>query len=187
MPKQIKTAFPVSRIKQFMQMDEDVGKIVAAVPVAVSRCLELFLEDLCKKTVEVTKAKHSNTVTPEHLKICVDSHENFDFLKEILEKNNVHDNPFPEYNVEDNVHAKQKRKYAPKKSKNETQTVSEKRRKHSKKEEVEEKSMLKTEEKSEVTHFLKEEQVSLPSISISSFNSKSLKKSAEWDNEEYDG
>lgn len=39
-------AFPRTRIKQLMQLDEDIGQMAAVVPLMVSRCLELFLSEL---------------------------------------------------------------------------------------------------------------------------------------------
>lgn len=35
-----------ARIKKIMQMDDDVGKVAAPVPVIISKSLELFVEDL---------------------------------------------------------------------------------------------------------------------------------------------
>ncbi|KAI9125787.1 hypothetical protein K1719_003205 [Acacia pycnantha] len=55
MRKKLDTRFPASRIKKIMQADEDVGKIALAVPVLVSKALELFLQDLCDRTYEVTQ------------------------------------------------------------------------------------------------------------------------------------
>ncbi|KAJ8485227.1 hypothetical protein OPV22_017712 [Ensete ventricosum] len=43
-----------TRIKKIMQSDEDIGKIALAVPVLVSKALELFLQDLCDKTYSIT-------------------------------------------------------------------------------------------------------------------------------------
>ncbi|KAH0850853.1 hypothetical protein HID58_095193 [Brassica napus] len=54
MRKKLDTRFPAARIKKIMQADEDVGKIALAVPVLVSKSLELFLQDLCDRTYEIT-------------------------------------------------------------------------------------------------------------------------------------
>ncbi|GKU93525.1 hypothetical protein SLEP1_g7116 [Rubroshorea leprosula] len=43
-------AFLLARIKKIMQADEDVGKIAMAVPLLVSKALELFLQNLCDQT-----------------------------------------------------------------------------------------------------------------------------------------
>lgn len=44
-----RTKFPLSRIKKIIQEDEDIGKTTSTVPVALSKALELFIEDLVKK------------------------------------------------------------------------------------------------------------------------------------------
>jgi histone H3/H4 len=56
-----------ARIKKIMQADEDVGKIALAVPVLVSKSLELFLQDLCDRTYEITLERGAKTVSSLHL------------------------------------------------------------------------------------------------------------------------
>ncbi|KAG9151817.1 hypothetical protein Leryth_002093 [Lithospermum erythrorhizon] len=51
-----------ARIKKIMQADEDVGKIAMAVPVLVSKALELFLQDLCDRTYDITVQRGAKTV-----------------------------------------------------------------------------------------------------------------------------
>ncbi|KAK4273965.1 hypothetical protein QN277_017262 [Acacia crassicarpa] len=67
MRKKLDTCFPASRIKKIMQADEDVGKIALAVPVLVSKALELFLQDLCDRTYEVTLQRGAKTMSALHL------------------------------------------------------------------------------------------------------------------------
>ncbi|RZC46804.1 hypothetical protein C5167_039751 [Papaver somniferum] len=86
MRKKLDTRFPASRIKKIMQADEDVGKIALAVPLLVSKALELFLQDLCDRTYDVTLRRGAKTMSSLHLKQCVQSFNVFDFLKEILSK-----------------------------------------------------------------------------------------------------
>jgi hypothetical protein len=50
-----------------MQMDDEVGKVAQAVPVIISRTLELFVESLLKKAEVVTVARNAKTLTPSHL------------------------------------------------------------------------------------------------------------------------
>ncbi|GLU18959.1 hypothetical protein SLE2022_352330 [Rubroshorea leprosula] len=59
MKKKLDTRFPAARIKKIMQADEDVGKIAMAVPLLVSKALELFLQDLCDQTYDITSKKVS--------------------------------------------------------------------------------------------------------------------------------
>jgi histone H3/H4 len=56
-----------ARIKKIMQSDEDIGKVAAAVPVIISRALELFAETLLKKTYELTTRRNARTLTPSHM------------------------------------------------------------------------------------------------------------------------
>ncbi|KAL2230563.1 UNVERIFIED_CONTAM: Dr1-associated corepressor, partial [Sesamum indicum] len=76
----------LARIKKIMQADEDVGKIAMAVPVLVSKALELFLQDLCDRTYGITIHRGAKTVSSLHLKQCVHSYNVFDFLREVVSK-----------------------------------------------------------------------------------------------------
>lgn len=67
MRKKLDTRFPAARIKKIMQADEDVGKIAMAVPVLVSKALELFLQDLCDRTYDITLRRGAKTVNSLHL------------------------------------------------------------------------------------------------------------------------
>lgn len=58
---------PQARIKKIMQTDEEIGKVAAAVPVIISRALELFLESLLKKACQVTQSRNAKTMTTSHL------------------------------------------------------------------------------------------------------------------------
>ncbi|KAK9218173.1 hypothetical protein WN943_006810 [Citrus x changshan-huyou] len=57
----------LARIKKIMQADEDVGKIALAVPVLVSKALELFFQDLCDRTYEITLQRGAKTMSSLHL------------------------------------------------------------------------------------------------------------------------
>jgi len=65
--KKYNARFPPARIKKIMQSDEEVGKVAAAVPVIISRALELFVENMLKKANEVTSRRGARTLTPSHL------------------------------------------------------------------------------------------------------------------------
>ncbi|XP_055936620.1 dr1-associated corepressor-like isoform X2 [Argiope bruennichi] len=67
-----------------MQTDEDIGKVAAAVPVIISRALELFVESLVTKTSLITKSRNAKTLTTSHLKSCVLSDNSFAFLRELV-------------------------------------------------------------------------------------------------------
>ena len=56
-----------ARIKKIMQSDEDVGKVAAAVPVIISKSLELFAEKLLRSANDVIERRGARTLTPSHL------------------------------------------------------------------------------------------------------------------------
>uniref|UniRef100_A0A2K5EA30 Dr1-associated corepressor n=1 Tax=Aotus nancymaae TaxID=37293 RepID=A0A2K5EA30_AOTNA len=74
--KKYNARFPPAQIKKIMQTDEEIGKVAAAVPVIISRALELFLESLLKKACQ--------TMTTSHLKQCIELEQQFDFLKDLV-------------------------------------------------------------------------------------------------------
>eukprot|EP00250_Pteridium_aquilinum_P006226 c16188_g1_i2 orf=387-1190(-) len=86
MRKKLDTRFPAARIKKIMQADEEVGKIAMATPVLISKALELFLQDLCDRTYEITLRRGAKTMNSHHLKECVRSHSVFDFLRETVSR-----------------------------------------------------------------------------------------------------
>ncbi|XP_058637163.1 dr1-associated corepressor isoform X2 [Onychostoma macrolepis] len=73
-----------ARIKKIMQTDEEIGKVAAAVPVIISRALELFLESLLTKACHVTQSRNAKTMTTSHLKQCIELEQQFDFLKDLV-------------------------------------------------------------------------------------------------------
>ncbi|CAH9100102.1 unnamed protein product [Cuscuta epithymum] len=86
MKKRLDTRFPAARIKKIMQADEDVGKIANAVPLLMSKALELFLQDLCDRTYDITLKRGAKTLNSFHLKQCVQTCNVFDFLKDIVSR-----------------------------------------------------------------------------------------------------
>ncbi|XP_014775227.1 dr1-associated corepressor [Octopus bimaculoides] len=82
--KKYNARFPPARIKKIMQTDEDVGKVAAAVPVIISRALELFIESLILKASETTQSRHAKTLTTAHIKQTIESEKKFDFLRDLV-------------------------------------------------------------------------------------------------------
>lgn len=82
--KKYNARFPPARIKKIMQSDEEVGKVAAPVPVIISRALELFAETLLARAKHVTSQRGARTLTPSHLKFCIQSEARFDFLKDLV-------------------------------------------------------------------------------------------------------
>ncbi|XP_076442101.1 uncharacterized protein LOC143281066 [Babylonia areolata] len=82
--KKYNARFPPARIKKIMQMDEEVGKVAATVPVIISRALELFIESLIQQATRMTVAKNARTLSSSHLKHIIESQERYGFLKELV-------------------------------------------------------------------------------------------------------
>lgn len=81
-PKRYHSRFPTARIKKIMQLDDDVGKVAAAVPLLVSRAVELFLLKVLTGTAEFADQRGAKTMTASHLKYTIDREPRFSFLKE---------------------------------------------------------------------------------------------------------
>ena len=73
--KKFNARFPPARIKKIMQLDEDVGKVASAVPVMISRALEIFMENLLLQSSQLAGSKGARTLTTSHLK-QVECHAN---------------------------------------------------------------------------------------------------------------
>jgi len=105
---EVKTKFPVARIKRIMQADDDVGKVAQVTPVVVSKALELFMISLVTKAASEARARSSKRVTSAHLKQAVTKDEQFDFLSEIVSK--VADAPAAAEKSEDNMEIEGKKR-----------------------------------------------------------------------------
>ncbi|XP_013389488.1 dr1-associated corepressor-like [Lingula anatina] len=82
--KKYNARFPPARIKKIMQTDDDVGKVAAAVPVIISRALELFIESLISRANDITQSKHAKTLSAAHMKQAIESEKKFDFLRDLV-------------------------------------------------------------------------------------------------------
>lgn len=67
-------------------MDEEVGKVAQAVPVIVSKALEMFMQSLIDETSKETRSRNAKKMSMAHLKRTICTVEQFDFLKEIVAK-----------------------------------------------------------------------------------------------------
>ncbi|KAF5304623.1 hypothetical protein FQR65_LT07905 [Abscondita terminalis] len=65
----------------------------------IPRTLELFVESLLKKSMQITQARNAKTLTPSHMKQCILSESRFDFLKDLVK--NVPDPSAQEDNEND--------------------------------------------------------------------------------------
>ncbi|XP_037343132.1 dr1-associated corepressor isoform X2 [Pungitius pungitius] len=78
--------FPPSRIRKIMQKDPEVGRIATAVPVIISRAVEMFLTSLLTGIFAITRSKRGAAVSVTHIKQCVESEKLFHFLTELVER-----------------------------------------------------------------------------------------------------
>ncbi|KAI7492209.1 hypothetical protein KC357_g1277 [Hortaea werneckii] len=110
---ELKTSFPVARIKRIMQADEDVGKVAQVTPHVVSRALELFMIKLISASAMQARGGGSNMppsiksegssgaagggaagtaskgpkrILAQHMKKAIQGDETLDFLADIAEK-----------------------------------------------------------------------------------------------------
>ncbi|XP_055027825.1 uncharacterized protein [Misgurnus anguillicaudatus] len=74
------------RIKKIMQKDTEVGRIATAVPVIISKALEIFLKSLITMTSKITQSRNSRVMSINHMKQCIHSEKLFDFLKDLADQ-----------------------------------------------------------------------------------------------------
>ena len=79
-----KARFPVSRIKQMMRTDDDVGRISSGVPPLVSKCVELFAVELLEKSAAAASQHDAQVINVQHIKEAIDTEPLFDFLRELV-------------------------------------------------------------------------------------------------------
>lgn len=77
------TRFPISRLKKIMQLNEDIGKIGASVPVVASKSIELFLTEFVGLVVEEAKKKGTSRLSLEFITKVIEENPKFEFLKNL--------------------------------------------------------------------------------------------------------
>ncbi|GMT11018.1 hypothetical protein PFISCL1PPCAC_2315, partial [Pristionchus fissidentatus] len=73
-----------TRIKKVMQADEEIGRMVASVPVAIGRAMEHFAEKFLLSASSAVTGSGARTLAPHHLKMAMLSNPHFAFLEPIL-------------------------------------------------------------------------------------------------------
>uniref|UniRef100_A0A0N4ZT35 tRNA (uracil(54)-C(5))-methyltransferase n=1 Tax=Parastrongyloides trichosuri TaxID=131310 RepID=A0A0N4ZT35_PARTI len=86
-----------SRVKKVMQSDEDIGRMMASVPVAIGRAMEHFCEKFLEATSRCVNASSSRTMNPSHMKHAILVNPQFQFLSNIMK-----DIPIPK-NIDSNA------------------------------------------------------------------------------------
>lgn len=56
-----------TRIKKVMQSDEDIGRMVASVPVAIGSAMEHFAEKFLEAAAHCVQTTSSRTLSPMHM------------------------------------------------------------------------------------------------------------------------
>lgn len=75
-----------TRIKKVMQSDEEIGRMVASVPVAIGRAMEHFAEKFLQAAAQATQLSNSRTLTPVHMKQAMMANQHFHFLADIFKE-----------------------------------------------------------------------------------------------------
>ncbi|KAI1719362.1 histone-like transcription factor (CBF/NF-Y) and archaeal histone domain-containing protein [Ditylenchus destructor] len=73
-----------TRIKKVMQSDEDIGRMVASVPVAIGSAMEHFAEKLLEASAQCVQFSTSRTLSPMHMRYAVMQNPHFAFLESIM-------------------------------------------------------------------------------------------------------
>ena len=92
----LKTSFPVARIKRIMQNDEEIGKVAQVTPHVVSRALELFMIKLITASADQARGvapqttggggKGPKRILVQHMKRAIQADKDLDFLEEVIAK-----------------------------------------------------------------------------------------------------
>lgn len=56
-----------TRVKRVMQSDDEIGRMVASVPVAIGRAMEHFAEKLLENAAQCVFCSTSRTLSPSHM------------------------------------------------------------------------------------------------------------------------
>uniref|UniRef100_F1L9Z2 Dr1-associated corepressor n=1 Tax=Ascaris suum TaxID=6253 RepID=F1L9Z2_ASCSU len=73
-----------TRVKKVMQSDEEIGRMVASVPVAIGRAMEHFAEKLLEAAALCVQCSTSRTLSPAHMKQAMLKYRHFAFLEPLM-------------------------------------------------------------------------------------------------------
>ncbi|CAG9533853.1 unnamed protein product [Cercopithifilaria johnstoni] len=73
-----------TRVKRVMQSDDEIGRMVASVPVAIGRAMEHFAEKLLETAAQCVLYSTSRTLSPSHIKQAVMQTPHFKFLESLV-------------------------------------------------------------------------------------------------------
>ena len=69
------TLIAETALKIQFKSDEEIGKVAAAVPVLISRAIEMFMTRLLQDAEKQILQRNARTLTPQHIKQAINSHQ----------------------------------------------------------------------------------------------------------------
>ncbi|CAD5224887.1 unnamed protein product [Bursaphelenchus okinawaensis] len=93
-----------TRIKKVMQSDEEIGRMVHSVPVALGSAMEHFAEKLLECAAQSVQFSSARTLTPSHIRFAIMKNRHFAFLDDLTKeipmlRINAESDGFPEVAV----------------------------------------------------------------------------------------
>ncbi|CAD5231697.1 unnamed protein product [Bursaphelenchus xylophilus] len=75
-----------TRIKKVMQSDEEIGRMVHSVPVALGSAMEHFAEKLLECAAQSVQFSSARTLTPSHIRYAIMKNRHFSFLDDLTKE-----------------------------------------------------------------------------------------------------
>ncbi|KAL0213521.1 hypothetical protein RCL1_007147 [Eukaryota sp. TZLM3-RCL] len=77
--------FPPSRVKKIIQSNDEIGKMMASVPVVVSSATEQFLREFVNEVAHIAEDSDVRTIKATHIEQCISKFpEKYGFLRPVL-------------------------------------------------------------------------------------------------------
>ncbi|KAI6186472.1 CBFD-NFYB-HMF domain-containing protein [Aphelenchoides besseyi] len=81
--RRFSTRIQPTRVKKVMQSDEEIGRMVASVPVALGSAMEHFAEKLLESAAQCVQFSAARTLAPMHIRHAILRNRHFSFLEEL--------------------------------------------------------------------------------------------------------
>ncbi|CAD8048997.1 unnamed protein product [Paramecium primaurelia] len=86
---------PLARVKKIMKSDEDVRMIAQETPVLFAKACEIFIIELTHRAWQFTEDGKRRTLQKTDIATCIYNTEIFDFLMDIIPKDEIKSNQVP--------------------------------------------------------------------------------------------
>ncbi|EGR34425.1 transcription factor hap5a family protein, putative, partial [Ichthyophthirius multifiliis] len=96
---------PLARVKKIMKSDEDVRMISAEAPVLFAKACEIFIIELTHRAWLFTEEGKRRTLQKNDIAACIYNTEIFDFLIDVVPKEDVKQNPYIQNNQQELLQA----------------------------------------------------------------------------------